>query len=203
MSDFKHIQALLEKYWEGETTLEEERQLKGYFASDSVDAQLQQYASMFQAIREEQTVQLNKPKVIPLRPQQYQWQQGWAVAASIILLLAAGAWWLFSSPGEAPIVAEKSPMEQPKESPETAMPIEKQVLAQADQPVAKRVVKLKRESAKREKTPVINPEEEAAMQEIKAALALVSSKIRKGREEAAKGAEHLESIDKIFKRKDG
>ena len=41
------------------------------------------------------------------------------------------------------------------------------------------------------------------MEEIKAALALVSSKIRKGRQEAAKGAIHLESVDRIFKKKVG
>ncbi len=39
------------------------------------------------------------------------------------------------------------------------------------------------------------------MAEIKAALALVSSKIGKGRREAAKGAIYLENVDKIFKKK--
>jgi hypothetical protein len=40
-----------------------------------------------------------------------------------------------------------------------------------------------------------------AMEEIKAALALVSSKIRKGRQEAAKGAVHLETVDIMLKKK--
>jgi len=39
------------------------------------------------------------------------------------------------------------------------------------------------------------------MAEIKAALALVSSKLKKGRQEAAKGASHLDNVDKIFKKK--
>ena len=42
-----------------------------------------------------------------------------------------------------------------------------------------------------------------AMEEIKAALALISSKIGKGRREAAKGAEHLDAVDKIFKKSAG
>ncbi len=202
MSDLKQIQALLEKFWEGETTLEEERQLKGYFSSERVDASLKQYAPMFQAIRDEQAVQLNKPKVTPLRPQQYDWK-GWAVAASIALLLAAGAWWLFSTPVESTIVADKQPVEQPKESPEKSIKPEQPFVAQTETTKSRQVFRHKKNRIKQEKPPSINAEEEAAMEEIKAALALVSSKIRKGRQEAAKGAEHLEAIDKIFKRKEG
>ena len=200
MSDYNKILALLDKFWEGETTLEEEGQLKSYFATDAVDERLRKYAPLFQALREEQAVQLNKAKVVSLRPQQYQWQN-WAVAASIIMLLSAGLWWLFSTPVEPTIIADKPNIELPNNkseetiNPEPATP----TLAAIEKPTPKRKFYQKRRAPK----PTISPEEEAAMEEIKAALALVSSKIRKGRHEAAKGASHLENIDKIFIRKEG
>ena len=202
MSDFKSIQALLEKYWEGETTLEEERLIKGYFASDEVDVRLKPFAPMFQAFREEQTVQLNKGKVVPIRPQMY-----WAAAASIAILLAAGVWWMFSRPDDVTIIADKkqTPVEQPTQNtpPERDLVPNNPVIAQTAISSPKRVFQVKRRVAKMVTKPAINAEEVAAMEEIKAALALVSSKIRKGRTEAAKGAIHLESVDKIFKKKVG
>jgi hypothetical protein len=202
MSEIRHIQALLEKFWEGETTLEEERQLKGYFASEQVDERLKQYMPLFQAIREEQTVQLNKPKLIPIRPNQYNWQ-GWAVAASIALLLVASAWWIFSSPAETTIYADSPAEKQLVETGVLPVKPEKQEIARTEKVKTRQFFRSQKRQGKKEKPPGINPEEEAAMEEIKAALALVSSKIRKGRQEAAKGAEHLESIDKIFKKKEG
>ena len=51
--------------------------------------------------------------------------------------------------------------------------------------------------------PAIDAETAMAMAEIKAALALVSSKLDKGRSEAIKGASHLEAMDKVPKRKAG
>jgi hypothetical protein len=199
MSDYHNIQALLEKYWAGESTLEEERQLKGYFASGNVDERLRQYSPLFQAFREEKAVQLNKNKVVPIRPQMY-----WAAAAAVAILIAASTWWLFSKPGETIIVADhKKPVEQQQEVPNTATQPETTVIAQTQTPPPKPMVRQKRAIAKKDKAPVINAEEVAAMEEIKAALALVSSKIRKGRHEAAKGAAHLESMDRIFKKKEG
>jgi nitroimidazol reductase NimA-like FMN-containing flavoprotein (pyridoxamine 5'-phosphate oxidase superfamily) len=50
-------------------------------------------------------------------------------------------------------------------------------------------------------TPQERAEAEKAYAEVKAALALVSSKLNKGRTEAAKNLNHLESLDKVFKKK--
>ncbi len=43
-----NYKALVEKYWTGETSLEEEKALVTYFNSDSVDEELLSYAPMFQ-----------------------------------------------------------------------------------------------------------------------------------------------------------
>lgn len=203
MSQLKQIESLLEKYWEGETSLEEERLLKAYFASGEVDAALRQFAPMFQVFREEKAVQLAaKPVIADLRPQQYNWRP-LAAAASVIILLAAGIWWW-----QRPVPTEQY-AQQPTETPK-ATPLPTQPNTEITPPTpqlaavtpATPVMPNKRKTGVRKTTaPTINAEEEQAMQEIKAALALVSSKLKKGRKEAVKGTEHLENVDRIFKKK--
>ncbi|WP_238250578.1 hypothetical protein [Capnocytophaga cynodegmi] len=43
----KKIELLLEKYFEGETSLQEEKELQEYFNSENVDASLEKYGPMF------------------------------------------------------------------------------------------------------------------------------------------------------------
>lgn len=45
--DYKYIEQLLERYWECETTPQEERILKAFFSQEQVPAQLQRYKSLF------------------------------------------------------------------------------------------------------------------------------------------------------------
>lgn len=200
MFQLKQIEALLEKYWEGDTTLEEERLLKTYFASGEVDAGLRQFAPLFQVFREEKAVQLvQKPVIADLRPQQYNWRP-LAAAASVVLLLAAGIWW-WQRPGPTDQYAQQptelpAPPVQPKETGVSESP----QLAVATPATPTKVVKRKSITRKAD-PPAINAEEELAMEEIKAALALVSSKLKKGRKEAVKGTEHLDNVDRIFKKK--
>jgi hypothetical protein len=204
MKNFSDIQNLLDRYWEGETTLEEERTLKAYFNSGEVDERLQAVAPLFQAIREEQTLQYAKTKTVELRPVHFAWQK-WAAAASVALLLSAGLWW--NSQQDDDVVAEQV-VQQPTEQPAEVLPkkdsvSEENKIAEAEE--VKPTVTVKKAPVKRKKTPVAepSPEAEVAMEEIKAALALVSSKMKKGREEASKGAIHLENVDKVFKKKEG
>lgn len=201
MNQVNDIQALLDKYWEGETSLEEERLLKQYFSGNQIDPRFQTEAPLFQAIREEQAVQLVKPEVKPIRPVMYDLRV-WAAAASVALGLFAG-WWMFSKP-EPPTMANRIP-ETTVPAPDTPQvkeaPLVKVQTLMAEVPVSKPAIK-KRPKTIRQKEK-IDPEAEMAMEEIKAALALISSKIGKGRREAAKGAEHLDAVDKIFKKSAG
>lgn len=50
------IKILLEKYYDGETSLDEERILKKYFCSDQVDEQLQEHIPAFSFLKNEKTI---------------------------------------------------------------------------------------------------------------------------------------------------
>lgn len=205
MNNFNDIEALLEKYWEGETSVEEERSLKAYFSAGEVEERFRKFAPLFKAIREEQAVQLqNGAKPQRIIPVMFQWQP-WAAAASIALLVFAG-WWLLSNP-DNPTMANNNKQET-KQSDTMRIkqdaPRLPEAQPQSEQPAFAAIPKMKRNGLFRKKPAAQQPdvEEQAAMQEIKAALALISSKIGKGRSEAAKGAIHLETMDRIFKHKD-
>ncbi len=47
--DYKYIEQLLERYWECQTTLEEEAILRNFFAQSDIPARLLPYARLFQA----------------------------------------------------------------------------------------------------------------------------------------------------------
>lgn len=50
--DYKYIEQLLERYWNCQTTLEEERILRSFFSQDDVPAQLLHYKELFDTQRE-------------------------------------------------------------------------------------------------------------------------------------------------------
>lgn len=61
----KKIELLLEKYFEGETSLQEEKELQEYFNSKQVDASLEKYKPMF-AYFQEARLEESSRKEIPL-----------------------------------------------------------------------------------------------------------------------------------------
>lgn len=56
--DYKYIEQLLERYWECETTLEEERLLRDFFMQKQLPAHLERYRSLFDYESAEQSNQL-------------------------------------------------------------------------------------------------------------------------------------------------
>ena len=93
--ELKAIEQLLEKYLEAETSIQEEAQLKAYFASKEVALHLQEYAPMFAyfgASKEEKYVGKmlqQEDSIVSLNPSDgnrrkvYSWV---AVAASIVIM---------------------------------------------------------------------------------------------------------------------
>ena len=45
--DYKYIEQLMERYWNAETTLEEEEILRAFFSQEDIPAELSQYAPLF------------------------------------------------------------------------------------------------------------------------------------------------------------
>jgi HEAT repeats len=113
--ELEKIEALLEKYWEGETTLAEERQLKAFFNQADVPAHLKIFQSQFRFFSEaaeekivfksdfEQTLadsiladfpapqvikmSANPPSENKVRPLYTRWAMG--VAASVVLIVVS------------------------------------------------------------------------------------------------------------------
>ncbi|WP_425075866.1 hypothetical protein [Psychroserpens sp. S379A] len=79
------IEKLLEKYDNGETTLQEEQQLKAYFAQDNVAPHLESYRVMFQYFNT--TKQELYTKDVPLKPKKNNMYQWISVAAVAVLML--------------------------------------------------------------------------------------------------------------------
>jgi len=54
--DYKYIEQLLERYWQGETTLQEEAILRAFFSQEDVPANLLKYKSLFDCGLQEETL---------------------------------------------------------------------------------------------------------------------------------------------------
>ena len=58
--DYNNIRKLLDKYWEGESSLQEESQLRSFFAGDNIPEDLKAYQPLFQFFQLEQDKNLNE-----------------------------------------------------------------------------------------------------------------------------------------------
>jgi hypothetical protein len=111
MKNYQHIENLLDKYWEGETTLEEDKILQMFFASANIPLDFQAFQPIFKAksdiqkqtlsddfdtnllaILENEKEEKKEAKIIQLQNKQAAELQKWrfvaGIAASIALILA-------------------------------------------------------------------------------------------------------------------
>ena len=88
------IEKILEKYFEGETTIAEENELRTYFSSSNVAPPLEQYKPIFGyfAIAKEQRFEQN----IPLKSKKRSFVAWLSVAASIVVLIGIGTFTYFN-----------------------------------------------------------------------------------------------------------
>ena len=80
-----NIEQLLEKYDNGETTLQEEQQLKHYFSQETVAPHLEAYQTMFQYFSHNQTEEFTK--TIPLKPRKTNIMYKWISVAAVAVLM--------------------------------------------------------------------------------------------------------------------
>lgn len=101
--EFNKIEDLLEKYFQGETSIAEENQLKEYFSSSNVAQHLEQYKPMFgyfSQVKEQKSTQ-----EIPLKAKKR--NIAWlSIAASVVVLLGIGTYFFVSEKNAAPTVAQ-------------------------------------------------------------------------------------------------
>ncbi len=90
-TDYKNIDELLNKYFEGLTDLEEEALLQDYFASGEIAAAHEPYKPLFRYFRQER--QSRNPQKIVI-PQTKTNRNRFYVAASVAILIGIGLVWL-------------------------------------------------------------------------------------------------------------
>ncbi|MEL6834762.1 MAG: hypothetical protein AAFP77_17325 [Bacteroidota bacterium] len=104
--DYNTIKALLNKYFEGESSLAEEQQLREYFQGEHIAEDLRQYQPLFgyfqkakqQVTSEAFDQRMSRPISRPKRSLRLVYR--WAAAAAVVLMLGAG--WFFNQQVEDP-----------------------------------------------------------------------------------------------------
>ena len=83
----KKIERLLEKYEHGDTTLQEEAQLKHYFSTETVAPHLEAYRSLFAYFLSEKQLSYQRPLAVTRsKPNKYRWL---AAAAVVTIMFSA------------------------------------------------------------------------------------------------------------------
>ncbi|KQB43020.1 hypothetical protein [Flavobacterium aquidurense] len=111
--EFNKIEDILEKYFQGETSIVEEKELKEYFSSPNVAQHLEQYKPMFgyfSQVKEQKSTQelenlVQTDEAIPLKTKKR--NVAWlSIAASVVVLLGVGTYFYVSEKNAAPAVAQ-------------------------------------------------------------------------------------------------
>lgn len=105
--EYQPIKNLLDKYFQGETTLAEEKKLKDYFSSGPVDERLMEYAPLFQWMVREQDLHLEEEqasamfnKLEPVTAKAVRMKtvsRLWIARVAAVLVLMVGMWWAYQS----------------------------------------------------------------------------------------------------------
>lgn len=94
--ELKRIENLLERYFDAEASIAEEKELKAYFSGADVAPHLQQYKPMFGYFAQEAAQQFDK--AVPLKPRK-QYVAWLSVAASVVVMLGV-ATFMYNQPQE-------------------------------------------------------------------------------------------------------
>ncbi|RTY74770.1 hypothetical protein [Flavobacterium sp. LS1R10] len=94
------VEGLLKKYFQGATTLAQEKELRDYFSSQDIASHLQQYASLFDcfAVAKEQQNMNKTPvfEVVMAKNKNKKGNLGWvSIAASVVVLMGIATYVLF------------------------------------------------------------------------------------------------------------
>ena len=145
------IDNLLEKYFNGDTSIDEERQLKQYFSQQPIDPDLAHLKPLFAFLKKEKTVEMPEQEAVNLRPIAGGKKTGWrrfyslAVAAAMLATFAVGGFlYQKNMAEERERIAYEKLHTDTYEDPEKAMAEIKNALAL----VSRKMNKGKKEAAK-------------------------------------------------------
>ena len=110
--EFNKIERLLEKYFEGETTIAEENELKDYFTSSNVASHLEEYKSLFGYFIESKKEKSSKSTSLISKKRKMAWL---SIAASVVVMLGVGTYTYFST-NEVKQSKELGTYDDPKEA---------------------------------------------------------------------------------------
>jgi len=105
------IEILIDKYFEGETSIAEENELKVYFSSTDVAQHLKQYQTIFGYFSKAKEQQFTQE--IPLQTKKRNVVLWLSIAASVVVLLGVGTMMYFNNDKEEQFVA-CSPEDNPE-----------------------------------------------------------------------------------------
>jgi len=81
------IEILIEKYFEGESSIAEEQELRNYFSSSAIDPNLEQYQSLFGYFSQAKAQNCKSEILLQSKKRNIAWL---SIAASVIVLLGIG-----------------------------------------------------------------------------------------------------------------
>lgn len=110
--EFNKIEVLLEKYFAGETSIADEKELKDYFHSSNVSPDLEQYKPLFGFFVETKKEELEKHFFLKSKNPK---AKGLSIAAAIVVLLGMGTFIYFNE-NELKKSKELGTYEDPKEA---------------------------------------------------------------------------------------
>ena len=92
--EFNKMEALLEKYFEGETSIAEEKELKDYFSSSNVAPHLEQYRQLFGYFAKAKEGKFKQKVSLNSEKRKVAWL---SIAASIVVMLGIGTYAYFNT----------------------------------------------------------------------------------------------------------
>mgnify|MGYP003555349020 FL=1 len=93
--ELKLVEQLLEKYFQGETTIAEEKQLKAYFSSNDVAPHLAKYQALFGYFETQKGTQFEQK--LPLQPRKQSTVKWIGIAASFVVLFGLATFYFYPS----------------------------------------------------------------------------------------------------------
>jgi len=85
-----NIHKLLERYWQCETSLEEERLLQDFFSGDSIPEELNRYKPLFIWKNRQKAVHANSEPVASKKPLMHYFYSAMKIAASVLIFMMFG-----------------------------------------------------------------------------------------------------------------